>query len=91
MPTLLGLLLNELFEIYSQTVDHVMDLREEFADSVRYGENLGSVNHTTESVQRVCWRIDYHGRGYLTKFLSCNKRFTKAINELSAYHSVNVD
>ena len=84
MPTLLGPLLNELVETYLQTVDHAVELHNVFEDSVRLE---GLENPTTESIQRVCWRIDYYGRGYLMKFLSCNKRFTKAMNALSAFHS----
>ena len=88
MTTLLGPLLNELVETYLQTVDHAVELHNVFEDSVRLE---GLENPTTESIQRVCWRIDYYGRGYLMKFLSYNKRFTKAMNALSAYHSANVD
>jgi hypothetical protein len=88
MPTLLGLLLNELVETHLQTADHAVDLYQEFEHSVRLES---SENQTTESIQRVCWRIDYYGRGYLMKFLSCNKRFTKAMNALSAFHSAYGD
>ena len=88
MPTLLGLLLNELVETHLQTADHAVDLYQEFEHSVRLES---SENQTTDSIQRVCWRIDYYGRGYLMKFLSCNKRFTKAMNALSAFHSAYGD
>ena len=90
LPTILDLLLKELIDTYLLTVDHPVDLCQEFEHSVRY-ENFGLEHPTTDSIQRIFWRIDYYGRVYLMKFLSYNKRFTKAMNALSTYHSAHVD
>ena len=52
---------------------------------------LDSKDRTPESVQRLCWMIDLEGRHHLLKFLSYNKRFTRAMIALEAYQSTILD